>query len=389
MAQAVTAAQGPAPGLVSRVGWGLLAVGLPAVAVAAILEPSAAAAAARQDWSPFVLVTGLLLLGLVAREDGLFDAAGGLMAGAATGGRSLFAASAVLVAVVAAVLNLDTAVTFLTPVLIVAARRRRTDEAPFLYLSVFLANGASLLLPGSNLTNLIVLGHLHQSGSAFAAEMALPWVAAVLAVTVVVGVAGRRSLARAGTPVRRTVRPRLEAGLAGIVVAIGAMLALPPDWAAMAVVTAGGTATAWGLLRRRVTWADAGRAVDLRLLGGLFGVAAALGVLGRVWDGPAHLLAHASGLVTAMVGAGASVVLNNLPAASLLAARPPVEAHALLIGLDLGPNLAVTGALSALLWLQVARGVGARPSAVRYSALGLVVVPVSMAAALLGLTTVR
>jgi arsenical pump membrane protein len=85
------------------------------------------------------------------------------------------------------------------------------------------------------------------------------------------------------------------------------------------------------------------------------------------------------------VGAATSVVCNNLPAASLLAARPPADPHALLVGLDLGPNLAVTGALSAVLWLQAGRAAGSRPSAARYSRLGLVVAPVSMAAALVAL----
>ncbi|MGH9083326.1 MAG: hypothetical protein ACRDWN_08285, partial [Acidimicrobiales bacterium] len=87
----------PASPLLGRVGWALLAVGLPGVAAAAVLEPSGTAAAAQQDWPPFVLVTGLLLLGLVAREDGLFEAAGNIMARSATGGRTLFAGAAVLV----------------------------------------------------------------------------------------------------------------------------------------------------------------------------------------------------------------------------------------------------------------------------------------------------
>lgn len=375
----------PASELLARVGWALLAIGIPGLVAAAVLAPAATGAATRQDWPPFMLVTGLLLLGLVAREDGLFDAAGGLMAGAAAGGRTLFAGAALLVAVVTAVLNLDTAVAFLTPVLVVAARRRATAEAPFLYLAVFLANGASLLLPGSNLTNLIVLGHVHQSGGAFAADMALPWVAAVVTVTAVVGVAHHRGLAHAGRRRRQVTRPRLGAGLAGVVVAVVAVVALPPSWAAVVVVAAGVAVASWGLGRRRLSLDHVRQAVDLRILGGLFAVAVALGTLGRVWHGPAHLLDHASSVVTAVVGATASVVVNNLPAASLLAARPGAHAHALLVGLDLGPNLAVTGALSAVLWLQVGRTAGATPSARRYSALGAVVVPVSMAAALAGL----
>lgn len=368
-----------------RVGWALLALGIPAVVAAALLDPRDAGAAAAQDWPPFVLVTGLLALGLVARDDGLFEAAGTGLARAARGGRSLFAGSAVLVAVVTAVLNLDTAVVFLTPVLVVAARRRGTGETPFLYLAVLLANGASLLLPGSNLTNLIVLDDVHQSGSAFAAQMAAPWAAAGVAVTAVVGLAWRRSLRRSGAPSREPLHPRLGAGLAGVCVVVAAMLVLTPPEEAAVAVAVGVLATAWSMSRHRLTPAEVRRTVDLSVLAGLFSVAVALGTLGRVWDGPQRLLHGTSAIVTAVVGAVGSVVVNNLPAASLLAARPPAHPHALLIGLNLGPNLAVSGALSAVLWLQVSRSVGASPSAWRYTRLGLVVVPVSMAAALAAL----
>jgi arsenical pump membrane protein len=65
----------------------------------------------------------------------------------------------------------------------------------------------------------------------------------------------------------------------------------------------------------------------------------------------------------------------------LLSADPPLHPRALLIGLNLGPNLAVTGSLSALLWLRVARSMGAQPSIRRYSQLGLLIVPLSLAAA--------
>jgi arsenical pump membrane protein len=76
------------------------------------------------------------------------------------------------------------------------------------------------------------------------------------------------------------------------------------------------------------------------------------------------------------------VLVNNLPAASLLAARTPGHPFALLIGLNLGPNLFVTGSLAWLLWLRAARSAGARPSLARASRIGAVAVPLSMAAAL-------
>ena len=122
-------------------------------------------------------------------------------------------------------------------------------------------------------------------------------------------------------------------------------------------------------------------AVDVRVLGGLFVLAVALGSLGRWWHGPETLLESLGRWQTAGFGALASIGMNNLPAAVLLTPDPPPHARALLIGLNLGPNLAVTGSLSALLWLRVARSLGARPSIRRYSRLGLVIVPISLAAA--------
>ena len=116
-------------------------------------------AAAEQTWPPFLLVTGLLLIGSVASADGLFEALGARLARAPLPPRALLVALLALVAAVTAVLNLDTSVVFLTPVLVHAARRRGLNEQPFLYGSVFMANSASILLPGSNLTNLLVLRH--------------------------------------------------------------------------------------------------------------------------------------------------------------------------------------------------------------------------------------
>src|SRR5581483_1362786 len=92
--------------------------------------------AAGQTWPPFVLVAGLLLVGAVAAADGLFEAAGARLARMRVGGVGLLVALLALDACVTAVLNLDTAVVFLTPVLVHAARSRGLREEPFLYGSV-------------------------------------------------------------------------------------------------------------------------------------------------------------------------------------------------------------------------------------------------------------
>jgi len=95
---------------------------------------------------------------------------------------------------------------------------------------------------------------------------------------------------------------------------------------------------------------------------GLFGVAVALGTLGRAWSGPATLLAHLDLWGTAVFAAVASVLLNNLPAASLLAARVPGRPYALLVGSTSDQTCSCTGSLAWLLWLRSARNAGAKPS---------------------------
>jgi hypothetical protein len=101
-----------------------------------------------------------------------------------------------------------------------------------------------------------------------------------------------------------------------------------------------------------------------------------------VGTGPASLLGHVGGVGDAVVGAVSSVVVNNLPAATLLSAQKPPHPLPLLIGLNLGPNLLFTGSLSTYLWYQAARATGARPSLRRSFVLGLVLVPLTMATAL-------
>jgi Na+/H+ antiporter NhaD/arsenite permease-like protein len=114
----------------ARLGWLLAAFGVLVAGVAFVSKPDEARMAAAQDWSPFVLVSGLLLIGLVADDDRLFSALGHWFARSARSGLVLFVGAAVMVGAVTAVLNLDTSVAFLTPVLVYAAWSRGEGEAP-------------------------------------------------------------------------------------------------------------------------------------------------------------------------------------------------------------------------------------------------------------------
>jgi arsenical pump membrane protein len=349
--------------------------------VAAVLDPESARAAAAQDWPPFVLVLGLLLVGFVADRDGVFDQAGGFVATRARSGWVLYAGAVVVIALVTAVLNLDTSVAFLTPVLIYTARRRGGGEGPLLYGCLLLSNAASLLLPGSNLTNLIVLGQLHLSGRAFIMRMAPAWVVAVLVTALVVGVAGRAELSHVRTQPHQTGPPPLRVGLAMLAIAASIVFIVVLRNPALPVVVVGLAAALFRLAQRRVARRDVLDVVGLPTLVALFGLAVTLGTLGRGWSGPAQLLGHLDRWGTAFVAAAVAVLVNNLPAASLLAARVPHHPFALLVGLNVGPNLCVTGSLAWLLWLRAARHAGARPSLLHASRLGLIATPLSIAGA--------
>jgi arsenical pump membrane protein len=367
-----------------RLPWAVALVGCIGAAVAASLWLSEARSAASQDWPPFVLVSGLLLVGLVADEDGLFAAAGHMLARIARKGLVLYAGATMLVVIVTTLLNLDTSVAFLTPVLVYTARSRGEGEAPLLYGCILLSNAGSLLLPGSNLTNLIVLGHLHLSGREFFRQMAPAGVAAILVTAAVVGIANHRALRTAVTVTSRAERPTFGAGLIGVIAATVCVLALRspalPVAAIGLILTVAKGRSSHGLARRALD------TLSLPVLLGLFGIAVTLGTLGRVWSGPAQLLSHLSSWATAAVAALLSVLVNNLPAASLLASRVPPRPFALLVGLNIGPNLFITGSLAWVLWWRAARAARATPS-VRYATrLGLISAPLSMAAAVTLLT---
>jgi arsenical pump membrane protein len=370
------------PATAAALRWGPAAGGCALIVLAVLLAPHHARAAAAQDWPPFVLVAGLLLVGLVADGDRLFAAGGHALARLAPNGVLLYIGTVLLVLTVTTLLNLDTSVTFLTPVLVYAARSRGEGEAPLLYGCLLLSNAGSLLLPGSNLTNLIVLGHLHLSGGAFFAHMALPALAAAAVTALVVGVVHHRALRTTALPTAEPEQPVLGVGLVAIVVVTVLVVALRAP--ALPVAAVGLVAIAlrsWRSGDAGGSARSAARILGVPVLVGLFGLAVALGTLGRSWSGPATLLSHLNAWGTAAVATVTSVAVNNLPAASLLAARQPPHPFALLIGLNVGPNLFVTGSLAWILWLRAARNAGGHPEVRRASLLGLVSVPLAIAAA--------
>jgi len=355
--------------------------GVPLIALALLLAASQAHAALAQAWPPFVLVTGLLLIGLVAGRDGLFEAAASRLVRLPGSPTLLLLACLALVCGVTALLNLDTAAVFLTPVLLEVGRRRGLQAAPFLYGAVFMANSSSLFLPGSNLTNLLVLSDGRVTGASFFVGM-LPFALAAPALTAAgLVLIHRRALSVAVAPVAGQ-RSSLRFGASLWAALLAAALIVLLRNAALPVLAVGLALAAWRARGGQLAWREALAWLGLPALASLFGLAVALGTLARASSFPAELLRSADAPTTTAVAALASVALNNLPAAVLLSAGRRAHVGALLLGLNVGPNLAVSGSLAVLLWWRAARAAGVRPSALAYARQGLLLAPVAIAASL-------
>jgi arsenical pump membrane protein len=189
--------------------------------------------------------------------------------------------------------------------------------------------------------------------------------------------AHRRALGRAGPAVVE------DAPLRGVVVSVATVaVLLATRRPALAVLAIGLLAAAIQAGRGRLTAAQAWRALNPPVIAGLFAVAVGLGTLARVWSAPGRLIAGASAAGTTAIAALASILVNNLPATVLLTARPVAHQRALLLGVNVGPNLAVTGSLAVFLWAQAAHGAGVTVSIRRYTLLGAPLALVAIFAAL-------
>jgi arsenical pump membrane protein len=389
--------------------WGLPeAVGaLPAAALAVIfgLVPWRDAAGELAELGPTVgFLAAVLLLAHLADGAGVFGFAGAVAARWSGGSpKRLLGLVFVIASVVTAALSLDATVVLLTPVLFATASALSVRPKPHVYACNHLANSASVLLPVSNLTNLLAMSAGGLSFLGFAGLMALPWLAVIGVEYVIL----RRFFADdLGTPIR-TVRqksvaaPRfalavLVATLAGFGAA--APLGVHPAWVALAGASvlavprlvSDGARTAQ--VRALVLAANPAFCAFVLALGVVVLAVSRSGfgrLVGRLAPDSDGLLALFAMAVLAAVLAN---LLNNLPATLMLlplAAHSPGLVLAVLLGVNIGPNLTYAGSLATLLWRQILRARDHAPVTGEFLRLGALTVPaclvVGVAALWLGL----
>ncbi|GAA4600429.1 arsenical pump membrane protein [Actinoplanes octamycinicus] len=361
-----------------------------------LVTPSAAGHEVAELLPTVLFLAAVLVLAYLAEQHGVFGYAGAVVARFGRGRpRRLLTAVFAAAAVTTAILSLDATVVLLTPVVLTVAARAAVAPRPHVYACTHLANSASLLLPVSNLTNLLAFAASGLSFAGFAALMAVPWLAVVAAEYLIFRFFFRRDLVgRAEQPDPPGPAPRYAltvlaatlAGFAGL-----QPLGVEPAW----VAAAGAVALAVPLVRRGrerlgTLLAEANPMFCAFVLAlGVVVLAVRSHGLGDWIDGlvPGH--ADLAGLL-AVAGLAALLanVLNNLPATLVLlpaAAHSPGLLLAVLIGVNVGPNLTYVGSLATLLWRRILHARDAAPRTAEFLLLGLATVPACLVVAVVAL----
>lgn len=391
--------------LVRPRGWPEAVAAVPAaglvVAVGAVSADDAVAE--MRSLAPVVgFLAAILVLAKLCDDEGLFRAAGAFMARCTAGSQHRLLASVFGVsAVVTAVLSLDATVVLLTPVVLATARLLRVPPRPHAYATAHLANSASLLLPVSNLTNLLAFTAAGLSFVQFAAAMTLPWLIAIaveFALLRWLFAADLTAAPRRVAPAEPADVPRFALAVVGLTLAGFAATSLAgwsPAWAALAGALVLG---ARGLATRRTTVPRIAAALDLPFLAFVLCLGVVVDAVMRngLETAMRQVVPSGDGLLAllgvAAVAAALSNVVNNLPAVlvmlPLAGAGGPVAVLAVLIGVNVGPNLTYLGSLANLLWRRVLRrdaGERAWAGFAEFSRVGLVTTPAVLVTAVTGL----
>jgi arsenical pump membrane protein len=368
-----------------------------------LMPLSAAAIGAGKGVDVYLFLTGMLLLSELARQEGLFDWLAAHAAAMARGSaKRLFSLVYVVGIVVTVLLSNDATAVVLTPAVAAVARAAKVERPlPYLFVCAFIANAASFVLPISNPANLVVYGSHMPPLFQWLPRFALPSLLSIGATYLALRWTQREALRQ--TIATDVMAPTLSAGgkaaALGILAAVlllmlastfDRQLGLPTAVAGivtLTVTTLLAQSSPWRYVRE-ISWGI------LPLVAGLFILVEALDRSGAIsslsellreqLQRSASATALASGLIVAIV----SNLINNLPAGLIAATAvqsanvPSTAASAILIGVDLGPNLSVTGSLATILWLTALRRDGISMKPWEFFKLGLIVMPSALLPAL-------
>lgn len=350
----------------------------------------------------YLFLIGMMVLAELARQEGLFDWLAMYAVQHARGsGQRLFDLVFLVGVLVTVFLSNDATAVVLTPAVYAACRAAKAEPLPYLFICAFIANAASFVLPISNPANLVVFGSQMPPLLDWLRQFTLPSLAAIGLTYLVLRLAQRKQIRQ---PLATTIDMQplssgarlcalgivLTGALLLVTSALDRQLGLPTFCAGIA------TAGLIHLRQRRnpmpvlkgVAWGV------LPLVAGLFVLVEAVaqtGVIEHLAHGLAALARsseHQASWGAGVVAAIAGNLMNNLPTGLIAGSvghivdLPAKTTAALLIGVDLGPNLSITGSLATLLWLVAVRREGEHVGALDFLRLGALVMPPALIGAL-------
>jgi arsenical pump membrane protein len=370
-----------------------------------LLPLAGAAHAIHEGLDVYLFLIGMMLLAETARYEGVFDWVAGVAVSHARGSAArLFLLVYLAGTIVTIFLSNDATAVVLTPAVLAAVRRANVRSRPYLLICAFIANAASFVLPISNPANLVIFDARMPPLATWLRIFLLPSVGSILATYFILYFLSRQQFTETVTDSSRAV-PLAAAGkaaLAGIVIAalvllvasgLGWQLGAPTcavGVLALLMVTLRDRRAAF-IVVRGVSWSI------VPLVAGLFMIVEALnrgGMLhlaerGLRWA--ATLPAFAGKLAACFAVALLSNGMNNLPvglatgSALRHAQMSGAIQHAVLVGVDLGPNLSVTGSLATILWLIALRREDVEITGWEFLKAGMMAMPIALLASLLAL----
>ena len=368
-----------------------------------LISPREALSAVARGADVYLFLTGMMILAELARLEGFFDWIAVFAVEHAKGSQArLFAIVYLVGTAVTIFLSNDATAVVLTPAVLAALKKARANPLPYLFICAFIANAASFVLPISNPANLVVYGSKMPPLAIWFKSFGIPSLVAIATTFAVLRFVARKELiARIETGVDRVklspAGKRAAYGIIGAGIALifasafNVDLGLPTFLAAIAaaVLVTFKDRNAPLSIVKDIAWSV------LPLVAGLFVLVAAVNGAGALLLSKEALRRCAQegplwgSLLAAFGVAGLSNIANNLPVGLIAASAVHNAAvsntirNAVLIGVDLGPNLSVTGSLATILWLVALRRDGEDVSVAGFLRYGLLVMPPALALSIL------
>jgi arsenical pump membrane protein len=371
--------------------------------VCRLISPGDALAAVRRGTDVYLFLTGMMVLAELARHEGFFDWLAVIAVKTAKGSPSrLFAIVYAVGTIVTIFLSNDATAVVLTPAVLAALKKARAKPLPYLFICAFIANAASFVLPISNPANLVVYGSKMPPLGTWFKSFGLPSLVSIAVTFAVLRFAIRKDLKdQIETHVDQVklspAGKRAAFGIAGAAIALILASAFNIDLGLptfLAAIAATGLVTledhqAPRAIVRDISWSI------LPLVAGLFVLVEATNQAGALtWSQSALQQAANAGTAFGSLSAAFGVALlsniaNNLPVGLVAASAVHSGAvsnmitKAVLIGVDLGPNLSITGSLATILWLLALRRDAEDIGFWKFLKMGLLVMPPALALSIL------